>query len=206
MIHPRSMLVFGMILAGVLFRLLPDALGMQRNPAFVWTDAGFLWNLSPLTAMCLFGGARFAQRSWGFVIPLAALLISDVIIGFYRMQPFYYGTMPFVYGAFAVTVCLGFWLRKERSPTNAALAVGSTALLSECIFFLVTNFGVWAVGNSYTHDWAGIVQCYTLAIPFLGKSLLGTALFSTAMFGAFALAEQRFSVLHRPALSTPESC
>lgn len=189
MIHPRSMLVLGMILICVLMRLLPYLLGMGHSYVFPW-------NVSPLTAMCLFGGAHFAERRWGLIVPLAALFISDLFIGFYS-------TMPFVYGSFCVTACLGFLLRKRRSAATAALAVGSTALLAECVFFLVTNFAVWAMGTTYPHDLPGLAECYVAAIPFFKNSLLGTALYSLMLFGGFALAQQRFSSLRQPA---PETC
>ena len=46
------------------------------------------------------------------------------------------------------------------------------------IFFIVSNFGVWLIGNIYTTDLQGLINCYILALPFLGNTILSTILFS----------------------------
>ncbi len=51
------------------------------------------------------------------------------------------------------------------------------ASFSVLIFFFITNFGVW-VGGSYGYTVEGLINCYLLAIPFLGNNLLATFIFS----------------------------
>ena len=51
-------------------------------------------------------------------------------------------------------------------------------ILSIMIFFIVSNFGVWLIGNIYTTDLQGLINCYILALPFLGNTILSTILFS----------------------------
>ena len=50
--------------------------------------------------------------------------------------------------------------------------------LSCIIFFLVSNFGVWALSDLYIKNLEGLILCYTMAIPFLQSSLIGTIIFS----------------------------
>ena len=46
------------------------------------------------------------------------------------------------------------------------------------IFFLFSNFGVWALSDLYIKNLEGLILCYTMAIPFLQSSLIGTIIFS----------------------------
>jgi hypothetical protein len=71
------------------------------------------------------------------------------------------------------------------------------------VFFIVSNFGVWAWWNLYPHTPEGLWACYTAAIPFFRNTLLGDATYSTVLFGGFALAERLLPVL-REAPSVPE--
>jgi hypothetical protein len=96
-----------------------------------------------------------------------------------------------VYASFAMTVCLGLWLRQRRR----VLPIAGMTLASAVVFYLVTNFGVWASGALYVRTTAGLLQCYTAAIPFFRNMLLGDAGYVALLFGGFALAEKRFLVL-----------
>src|SRR6476620_360535 len=67
------------------------------------------WNLTAIGAVCLFGGAYFQRKQTAFVVPLAALAVSDVLL-----QKFVYpgyGPNYFKYVCFALTVPMGFFLR-----------------------------------------------------------------------------------------------
>jgi len=57
----------------------------------------------------------------------------------------------------------------------------------------MTNFAVWAFGDGtlYAHTWAGLMACYTLAIPFLGRTLMGDLLFSALLFGLYEFSKKR---------------
>jgi hypothetical protein len=132
-------------------------------------------NFTPLTAIALFGGVYFSRR-FALIVPLIALLISDAVIGFY-------GAMLWVYGGFIVAGFIGMWLRNHKTP----LFVAGGTLASSTIFFLLTNFGVWATGTMYVHNWAGLSECFVAAIPFFRNSLAGDAIFVAAMFGLYEL-------------------
>ena len=170
---PRYALLVGLILGAAASRLIP-------HPP----------NFAPIGAIALFGGATFRDRRWAFATPLAAMLLSDAVLGFHSL-------MPFVYGSFALIVCLGLLLHGRRRLAP----IGVAALSSSMIFFLITNLGVWAMGSYYPKTASGLLACYVAAIPFLGNTALGDAFYSAALFGGLALAE-RVSVRFRdPALS-----
>jgi hypothetical protein len=171
----RLTVLAGMILAAAASRLIP-------HPP----------NFTPIAAMALFGGACFSDRRAAFLVPLAGLLASDLVIGFYRL-------MPIVYGSFALMVCLGFWLRDRRT----AWRVAGAGVISAVFFFLVTNFTVWALGSLYPKTPGGLIECYAAAIPFFRNMLLGDLFYAGVLFGGLALAERRYPVLRA---SFAESC
>lgn len=180
MLTMRSTTLAGMIFLAAASRLVP-------HPP----------NFAPIAAMALFGGARFADRRAAFLVPLAAMFISDLLIGLH-------GLMPVVYGSFALIVCMGLWLRRREGVHTVA----GTALAGSILFFVATNFGVWALSSSYPKTAQGLVACYAAAIPFFGNTILGDLFYAAALFGSFALAERRFPVLREapalePALATP---
>ncbi len=164
---PRAVLLLAIIFGAVALRLLP-------HPS----------NFTPIGALALFAGAHFDDKRRAFVLPLAAMLLSDLLIGFH-------GQMPIIYGAFAVIVGMGFLLREKRTaPRVAAASVGAATF-----FFFVSNFAVWAFDGLYPMTIQGLVTCYIAAIPFFQNWLLGTLFFAAVLFGGFSLAERKISVL-----------
>ena len=93
------------------------------------------WNLTPVGAVSLFAGATFDRRRWAFAIPLGAMFLGDTLLELLTGHG-YHSLMPVVYATFAVIVCFGMVLRsRRRSP----LAVGSGAVASATLFFIVTS-------------------------------------------------------------------
>jgi hypothetical protein len=62
-------------------------------------------------------------------------------------------------------------------------------LAGSCLFFLVTNFAVWAGGSLDPLTPEVLAACYAAAIPFFCNALLGDAFYATVLFGVWALAE-----------------
>ena len=172
MLRPRAMVLIGMILAAALSRLIP-------HPP----------NMASVAAIALFGGAYFHDRRIAFLVPLAALFLSDLVLGFYRH-------MEVVYSTFALIVCMGLWLQRNRSAPRIAGA----AVAGSCLFFLLTNFGVWAFGSLYPRTLDGLIACYVAAIPFLGNTLQGDVLYTVSLFCGFRMLERRFSELREPSI------
>ncbi len=126
-------------------------------------------NVSPIAALALFSGALVP--SWGgFAIPIIAMVISDIFLGFHA-------TIPFVYGSFLLIAGIGYFLRKKMSAH--AVVLGS--LVGSTLFFIITNFGVWATSSMYEKNMMGLLRCYTMGLPFFRNTLIGD-LFYTGVF------------------------
>lgn len=145
-------------------------------------------NFVPLTAIALFAGAYITDKRLAFLIPIGAMFISDAILGFHN-------TMIFVYASLIAMVGIGMLLQNRKRVVPVAIATLSGAIL----FFIVTNFGVWAMGTMYPKTIDGLIACYVAAIPFFRNALTGDIVYVTLLFGSYALA-RRFL----PALRTQE--
>lgn len=140
-------------------------------------------NFAPVAAIALFGGVYLKKR-WALILPLAALVISDYFIGYYSWP-----VMASVYGSFALIGIIGLLVRKNKT----VLTVFGGALGGSILFYIVTNFAVWAATPMYAKTLAGLGQCYVMAIPFFRSTLFGDIFFTGVLFGSYeiALAYQR---------------
>ncbi len=136
------------------------------------------YNFTPIMAMAIFTGCYFKQR-WGLILPLLAMLVSDYFIGFYDWQ-----VMTAVYLSIALSYVIGRLLAKRMQWYNVIFS----SLISSVIFFLITNFSVWAFFNWYPHSWPGLVNCFVLALPFFRNSLVGDLFYTGLIFSAYNLA------------------
>ena len=136
-------------------------------------------NFTPIGGMALFGAAHGSRRS-ALLAPLAALAISDLFLGRHV-------TMPFVYASFILIVLMGRVL--FRNGVTTARVIGGS-LASSMILFIVSNFGVWAVGTLYAPTWQGLVLCYTMALPYLLNTMAGNLFYAGVFFGGYALVKR----------------
>jgi len=166
--NKRLMVLTGIVAAAAMARLMP-------HPP----------NITPIAAMALFGGAFLSNRRLAYTLPLAAMLLSDLVLGMTLYGKAMLISQPIVYACFLVTVAMGKLIRDRRSVLN----VGAVALASSSLFYVVTNFAVWASGSLYPHTLAGLMVCYTAAIPFFRNSLIGDMAYTAILFGGFALLE-----------------
>lgn len=167
MMKPRFLVLTGVVFLAALFRVLPHP-----------------YNFTPIAGMALFGGAHFSNKKLAFLVPLIAMILSDVVIGWHNQ-------VLIVYACFMAIVGVGLWLRERRS----AVPVLTAALGSSVFFFLVTNFFVWILDGLYPMTVQGLVDCYAMAIPFLHNTIFGDLFYTTVFFGTFAVVENRFLVL-----------
>lgn len=135
-------------------------------------------NVSPIDAMALFSGAYVGRRALAFAAPLAALLLSDLLLGFYP-------GMLFQYASVALIVLLGTFALSRITIVRLAAA----ALVSSVLFFALSNFGVWLVSGMYAQTLAGLGACYVAAIPFFQNTFAGDLFYAGLLFGGFAVAE-----------------
>ncbi|MEX0718768.1 MAG: DUF6580 family putative transport protein [Planctomycetaceae bacterium] len=187
-------LLIGTLLAyAVGFRLLPWVLRNWGVPVDLGV-AVYPWNFSPLPALFLFTAACFRDLRWVFLLPLGACVAGDLGIWALsgRMDYALYPGLALVYAGHAITISLGIWLRKQR---GVAPLVGA-GLLAECVFFLVTNFGVWWFSGSmnevplYAPTATGLLECYIAALPYFKNSLISMAVFGGLLFGPLLLASR----------------
>ncbi|MEE3034601.1 MAG: DUF6580 family putative transport protein [Bacteroidota bacterium] len=124
-------------------------------------------NFTPITAIALLASKGFINRFTSFLVPLAAMIISDFFIGFHS-------SVFFVYGSYMLITFYGRLTKKISIVT---------VVISSIIFFVVTNFGVWLIGYPLTIE--GFLACYLMAIPFFINTLLGDLFYSAIMIFSF---------------------
>ncbi len=155
-----------LVLAGVLLRVLP-------HPD----------NFTPLAAIALFGGVTLRPRL-SLTVPLAAMIASDLIIGPHSL-------FAVTWGCFFLTSLAGVWVRRDPKPSKiAALALGNSVF-----YFVVTNFAVFLFENMYPKTWAGLQECFIMALPFFRNSVLGDLFFSALFLVSFALLKRRLNAV-----------
>lgn len=182
----------------VLVRLAPYLLerftGFEADPTSTYP-----WNFMPVMAICLFGGARFANRLWAWLIPLGAFLVSDCALWYLKGIDFAFGShTPVVYGGFAIAIGLGFLLRKTSRPLPFVTGGLGLGVVGETIFFLISNGAVWLFSHgtppmNYTFDLAGLLACLGMGVPFYLRGLASTLIYGTVLFGGYALLNARHS-------------
>ena len=129
-------------------------------------------NVTPIAAIALFGGCNIKDKNLAFVLPLLCMFLTDLFLGFHII-------MPFVYLSF---MCISYIGINSEKITNGTILGSST------LFFLLTNFGVWFFG--YPNTLAGLVSCYTLALPFFVNTIIGDLFFTHSLNYSFSKIKQ----------------
>ncbi len=167
------------VLAAIVLRVLPHP-----------------WNMTPLGAMFLFGGANFRSKRDSLLIPLAALVVSDYAVIHFLYGGKYSWFSPYTWAGFLLVGIIGWTLRSNSRWTRIALA----SLAGSAVFFLVSNFGVWVGWKLYPLTFAGLVDCYVAALPFFRNSVLGDLAYAALMFGSY-----QFLLRRQAAMATNRS-
>jgi hypothetical protein len=167
MVSKRNLLILSAIVLAAVTRLLP-------HPP----------NFTAVGALALFGGAMFSNRLVGFIAPIVAMFLTDLILGLHA-------TMGSVYLSFSLTVFLGYFIGNSKKK-DTFIKIFFAPVASSLLFFLLTNFQMWLVSAEfYTRDWQGLLTCYTAAIPFYSSTLAGDMFFTYILFGSYFLVEQK---------------
>jgi len=166
-ISPKIYVVLTMIFAGAMMRLIPH-----------WP------NFTPIAAIALFGGTFLKRKDLAFLVPVAAMLFSDLLIGFHS-------TMLPVYLSFIAIVGFGLLLQRRLTVVNTLTA----SLAASVLFYLVTNFASWTSGfMPYPMNAGGLMQSYIAGLPFLFNGMLGDLFYTSVLFGAAYLVSSRQAV------------
>ena len=152
----KEIFPIGLILILVLARLIP-------HPP----------NFTPIIAVAIMSGYFFKNINLSFLTLVVAMLIGDLFIGFYENMIFVYASL--------LLITFVFYKISNKINFKSLFIYGFVGSL---IFFIISNFGVWALGSPGVYDIAyeknlnGLVECYILAIPFFGNTFLSTLIFA----------------------------
>ena len=130
-------------------------------------------NFTPIIAVAIISGYFFKNINLSILTLLVAMLISDLFIGFYE-------NMIFVYASLLLITFVFHKISNKMIFKNLFIYGFAGSL----IFFIVSNFGVWALGSPglnnvvYAKNLNGLIECYILAIPFFGNTFLSTVIFA----------------------------
>jgi hypothetical protein len=159
----RLLTIIALIFGAALLRLIPHA------P-----------NFSPIGALAIFGGAYLSRKSMAYLIPLAAMLVSDLFLGFYGVE------MLITYAGFIASIFIGTLLRRNITWYNVAFASVSSSiaffLITNCVFFYPASHGML-----YSHDLSGMMSSYLAGWPFFQNTFLSDLVYNTLLFGSFYL-------------------
>lgn len=153
------------IMVGVLGRLIPH-----------------IPNTTPMNSLSLFAGSML-PKYLALPIILVTMLISDVALSFIYHYPILSSWSLFTYSGFAIITLIGTKLSSKVKISQLAIFI----LSSSMFFWLWTNFGVWLTSAIFAKSFAGLVNCYIIALPFLANELLGNVVWTIAIFGGFSL-------------------
>tara|TARA_B100000470_G_scaffold197428_1_gene167440 strand:+ start:16 stop:591 length:576 start_codon:yes stop_codon:yes gene_type:complete len=155
-------------------------------------------NFSPIAAIGLFGAAHFAKKWQAFFIPLIGIWISDLVINNYVYSSsssnivWFYSGFYWQYISYILIIFAGLFI------FNRGISLTKTVggmISSSGIFFLVSNFGVWAGGTMYPKNFGGLITCYAAGIPFIHNTIISDVLFTTVLFGTYYLLQVEYSSL-----------
>lgn len=135
-------------------------------------------NIAAVTGVTIFAGFAIRNVWLALVVPLAAMALADVVLGWYP-------DMVFTYAGMAAGVFLARGLLHPLTPVRL---IGTTFLAS-LTFFVLSNLGAFISGY-YGFTLEGFVACYVAALPFWQNSLIADFT-STALVFAIYLALTR---------------
>ena len=148
-------------------------------------------NFTPMAAITLFAGFIFIKRYMAVVAVISTMLLCDYF-AFGSLSASWFGSksMFVVYLALLFPIVFKNFLQKKIG----VLRIFGAALASSSVFFLATNFAVWAFSPMYEKTFEGLVLCYTMAIPFFQNTVAGDLIWSGVIFGTY-LALRNYSNL-----------
>jgi hypothetical protein len=128
-------------------------------------------NFTPIIAVAIMSGYLFKNLYFSISVLFFSMIISDMFFGFYS-------NMFFVYFPLFIITYFCFFRNNKINAKNLFIYGISSSL----IFFIISNFGVWLLGNMYEKNIAGLINCYIMAIPFLKNTMISTIFFSYLSF------------------------
>ncbi len=134
-------------------------------------------NATPITAISVAAG-RYVGKAWAISVPIAAMLLSDLVIGLYDWK-----ILLNVYISFALIGVMNMMTKRYRKIAPTGFMLIASALL----FFLVTNFAVWVFSPWYAKSVSGLLYAYELGLPFLRNMLAGDIIYTAILLAVCQL-------------------
>lgn len=162
------------------------------------------FNFTPLAAMALFGVYYMKNKWFAFLLPLLAIMFSDVLVNLFVQNEhtgvweyFLNPTAYVVYGSLMLVGSLGLLMKNTK-----ATSIMGFSILGSLLFYLVTNTAAWITdfGNLYSNDLSGLVHSLWAGIPFYNNEITGSfflnqlagdLFFNALLFGSYAIASKR---------------
>ena len=164
------------------FDLLVFALLVAIGVAGRWGQPE--WCFTPIAAAAVFAGFYFSRLAVAGLVPIAILAISDLLLPAYNS----FLVMLATYAVMTVPVWFGRMLRGEHRGWGLAGRWMLCGLAPATLFFVVSNFAVWAFQSDYEQSLAGLTQCYVAAVPFYRWMLAGDLFYMAVLFACWTLA------------------
>ena len=140
-------------------------------------------NFTPIIALAIMSSYFFRNVNFSYVVMLFSMLLADFFIGFYSH-------MVFVYLSLFLIVLIFFKISKKMNYKNLLIF----SFFGSVIFFLISNFGVWLVGNLYERNINGLIECYFMAIPFFKNTITSTLIFSYSSLIIYKSSNKYFAI------------
>jgi hypothetical protein len=142
------------------------------------------WCFTPTAAAAIFAGLYFSRAAIAVLVPVTILAISDLLLPAYN-------SIPVMIATYAVMVLPVWFGRSQRDEHRRWLAVSRWALFGfvpATLFYLTSNFAVWAFQSDYERSLAGLARCYWAAVPFYRWMLVGDVFYLAVLLGCLAIA------------------
>jgi hypothetical protein len=144
-------------------------------------------NFTAMSAVALIGGSMLRKPFEALIVTISALFLSDIIINnlIYPSGAFtlFYDGAAYTYGAYALIVFVGYFIKHLNIKTYAFGAVASMLL-----FFVITNFAVWSTGLMYPKTSGGLMAAYAAGVPYMFNDLAATLLYGVGIAVVYKLA------------------
>lgn len=140
-----------------------------------------LWAFTPIAATAVFAGAYFSRAAIAAMVPIGILAVSDLLLPAYNSVP----VLLVTYAAMVAPVWLGRLLRGENRVAATAWKLALCGLVPATLFFIASNFAVWAFQSDYEKSLAGLLTCYTAAVPFYRWMLAGDIFYLAVLAGCY---------------------
>jgi hypothetical protein len=161
-----------------------------KTRADLWMDLGLIASLigldvvarmlphapgfMPIAASALFAGRMLRIPALAVLVPLLAMVLSNAML---PSEDWRIVLVGFV--AISVPALVGIASRRFSGPVVIGAAMAACSLF----FFAASNFAVWAFSGMYSLGFAGLTQCYVLALPFLQNQAAGDLFWTGVLFG-----------------------